>query len=71
VQTFERAGLLRSCRGPRQACGATFPGPTVALPAVFEIDHILGRGVEFDEARVIRAGGSDHFPVFATFSVKR
>lgn len=71
VQAFEKAGFRRACRSPRQKCGATFPGPTYVLPAVFEIDHILGRGVEFGAARVIREGGSDHFPVFATFEISR
>jgi endonuclease/exonuclease/phosphatase (EEP) superfamily protein YafD len=71
VQTFEKAGFLRSCRSPSQQCGATFPGATCVWPAVFEIDHILGRGVEFGAARVIREGGSDHFPVYATFAVTR
>ena len=67
IQTFEKAGFLRSCRIPNQECGATFPGATYVLPAVFEIDHILGRGVEFGTARVIKEGGSDHYPVYATF----
>lgn len=71
VQTFEKAGIRRACRSPQQQCGATFPGATYVWPAVFEIDHILGRGVEFRAARVIGKGGSDHFPVFAAFTVAR
>jgi endonuclease/exonuclease/phosphatase (EEP) superfamily protein YafD len=37
----------------------------VKLPAVFQIDHILGRGVCFWRGAVLRAGGSDHYPVTA------
>lgn len=71
VRNFEKAGFRRSCRIPNQECGPTFPGATSVLPAVFEIDHILGRGVEFRAARVIREGGSDHYPVYATFSLAK
>ena len=70
IQTFEVAGFRRSCSSPRQQC-STFPGPTYFLPAVLEIDHILGRNVEFEEARVIREGGSDHFPVFAKLRLSK
>ena len=69
LSTLEKAGFAHSCRGSTE-CGATFPGATSFTPAVFEIDHILGRGVTFRSGRVIRDGGSDHFPVFAEFIIK-
>jgi len=47
-------------------CWGTFPGPALpAAPAIFRIDHITGRGVEFAHARTVRSGGSDHYPVMA------
>lgn len=67
VKTLEDAGFARACAVKDQRCGPTFPGATYFAPAIFEIDHVLGRGVTFESARVIREGGSDHFPVFATF----
>jgi len=51
------------------SCGPTFPGATSMLPAVVEIDHILGRGVRFISAKVIKGGGSDHYPVSAVFQI--
>lgn len=67
MKTFDGAGLTSSCAGhDNTRCGATFPGPAVPkLPAVFQIDHILGRGVCFSRGAVLRAGGSDHYPVTA------
>lgn len=67
MKTFERSGLTSSCAGhDNTRCGATFPGPAVPkMPAVFQIDHILGRGVCFSRGAVLRAGGSDHYPVTA------
>jgi endonuclease/exonuclease/phosphatase (EEP) superfamily protein YafD len=69
IETFQAGGYVRSCGAPSSDCGATFPGATSALPAVLEIDHILGRGVSFESARVARGGGSDHFAVYAEFRV--
>lgn len=67
LKAFAKAGFLHSCDGPDAACGNTWPGATSALPAVVEIDHILGRGLTFGSARVVREGGSDHFPVVTRF----
>ncbi|MGA9519938.1 MAG: endonuclease/exonuclease/phosphatase family protein [Myxococcaceae bacterium] len=69
MRLFAEAGYRRSCELPEQRCGPTFPGATSAFPAVWEVDHILGRDVRFESARVIKAGGSDHYPVFATFTL--
>ncbi len=69
MRLFAEAGFRRACELPNHRCGPTFPGATSMLPAVWEIDHILGMGVRFDSARVIKSGGSDHFPVFATFTL--
>ncbi len=67
IGVLAQAGYRRACDVPNHRCGPTFPGATSVLPAVWEVDHILGRRVRFESARVIREGGSDHFPVFATF----
>jgi endonuclease/exonuclease/phosphatase (EEP) superfamily protein YafD len=71
VKTFKKAGFLLACECTDAKCGATFPGATSLIPAVWEIDHILGRGVSFKSARVIHGGGSDHFPVYATFAIAK
>ncbi len=42
-----------------------------AVPAVVQIDHILGRGLTFSGAKVVRSGGSDHYPVRAFFDFKK
>jgi endonuclease/exonuclease/phosphatase (EEP) superfamily protein YafD len=65
------AGLQRACEtAVENHCGSTWPGPAIPLvPAAFEIDHILGRGVQFLRAQVIKQGGSDHFPVLAVFQL--
>jgi endonuclease/exonuclease/phosphatase (EEP) superfamily protein YafD len=34
-----------------------------------EIDHILGRGLTFQEAAVLYEGGSEHFPVQTRFDL--
>ncbi len=70
LQTFFQAGYRHACEIEEEDCGATFPGATYKLPAVFEIDHVLGRGVRFTSARVIDEGGSDHYAVTATFRLE-
>jgi endonuclease/exonuclease/phosphatase (EEP) superfamily protein YafD len=59
------AGWSRGCLLPTSSCGATFPGPVVSWPAVFQVDHVLARGLTFLSAGTVRAGGSDHYPVAA------
>ncbi|MFE8604772.1 endonuclease/exonuclease/phosphatase family protein [Archangium violaceum] len=70
MKAFAAAGFTHSCDGAKASCGNTWPGANTALPAVVEIDHILGRGLTFSEARVLRSGGSDHFPVRALFEFR-
>lgn len=67
MKALGKGGFTLACAIPAQECGPTYPGATSILPAVFQVDHILGRGVAFSEARVVKDGGSDHFPVFARF----
>lgn len=67
LMKFEKAGWKRGC----SFCGATFPGPKEPWPAVFTIDHVYARGLEFIDAKTIRAGGSDHFPVAAKLTLQR
>lgn len=63
------AGFSNACHALASRCGATWPGRAVPVPAVIRIDHILGRGVEFQQAVVLNSGGSDHYPVAARFAV--
>jgi endonuclease/exonuclease/phosphatase (EEP) superfamily protein YafD len=70
LATMQRAGWVRACDAAQQArCSPTWPGPSLPWPAVFEIDHVLGKDLDFQEARTVRGGGSDHFPVVATFTL--
>lgn len=69
LKAFAAAGFTHACDGPEAACGNTWPGANTALPSVVEIDHILGRGLSFSRARVLRSGGSDHYPVRAFFDL--
>ncbi|WP_395837285.1 endonuclease/exonuclease/phosphatase family protein [Archangium violaceum] len=71
MKAFAAAGFVHSCDGPKASCGNTWPGANTALPSVVEIDHILGRGLTFSEARVLRSGGSDHYPVRAFFGFEQ
>ena len=68
MRMFAASQFNHSCEksGSRQ-CGATYPAHLEWVPATFEIDHILGRGINFRAAQVIRSGGSDHYPVQASF----
>nr|WP_260173967.1 endonuclease/exonuclease/phosphatase family protein [Nocardioides albus] len=49
-----------------QGFGLTFPS---AFPVV-QLDHVLGRGAEVRELRVLPRSGSDHRPVVARVSVR-
>jgi len=61
-------GYTHACEQAKiSTCGATYPGATSILPAILEIDHILGRGLKFYKASTITGGGSDHYPVTAQF----
>lgn len=64
LAALEDAGWTRACAVTGD-CSATFPGPAMPWPAVFAIDHVYVRGLGVTEARTVRAGGSDHFPVMA------
>ena len=44
ISSLVGSGFQRACEIPAASCGATYPGATSLWPAVFEIDHILGRG---------------------------
>ena len=70
VRVLVDAGFALACKGERARCGGTWPGATSPLPAVFAIDHVLGKRVTFTDARVIKAGGSDHYPVAARVSAR-
>jgi endonuclease/exonuclease/phosphatase family metal-dependent hydrolase len=71
IELFKQKGIERSCdKALIKNCGSTFPGATSWIPAVFEIDHILGRNIQFQLAKVIKGGGSDHYPVYAKIVVK-
>lgn len=69
LNTLQDAGFTDACHTRRSRCGPTFPGHVVPLPALFRVDHILGRGVSFTDTAVLQAGGSDHYPVAARFRI--
>lgn len=65
IALLASAGFADACSASGARCGATWPGAVVPLPALFRIDHILGRGLAFTATAVLDAEGSDHFPVAA------
>lgn len=66
LSLFAQVGFTNACEVRDNLCGASWPGAAVpSWPALFRIDHILGRGVRFADAAVLEAGGSDHFPAVA------
>ncbi|MBL8913321.1 MAG: endonuclease/exonuclease/phosphatase family protein [Archangium sp.] len=65
MRALARAGWERGCILPDSSCTPTFPGAVVAWPAVFTIDHVLARGLDFESTNTVRGGGSDHYPVAA------
>ena len=70
IKFLRDKGYRHSCVKVRfSQCGGTYPSATY-LPAVVEIDHILGRGIKFTGAKVTKQGGSDHYPVSATFTLE-
>ncbi len=69
MKALSQAGYAFACAAPHSECGNTWPGGNSAWPAVSEIDRILGRRLSFSSARVVKGGGSDHFPVWAAFRV--
>jgi endonuclease/exonuclease/phosphatase (EEP) superfamily protein YafD len=71
LRALRDAGWLHACTGEGARCGGTWPGSTSPMPALFEIDHVLGRGLAFRDARVVKDGGSDHFAVLTSFTVLR
>lgn len=70
LKVLSDAGFSRGCDQPKSSCSATFPGPANPWPAVFQVDHVFARGLSFVQARTLRAGGSDHFPVSASLGVE-
>ncbi|MEW5848218.1 MAG: endonuclease/exonuclease/phosphatase family protein [Myxococcota bacterium] len=70
LEVLRGAGFQEACSGPL-SCGPTWPGANSPWPAVVQIDHILGRGVSFSNARTVRGGGSDHLAVTAELAALR
>jgi endonuclease/exonuclease/phosphatase (EEP) superfamily protein YafD len=70
LRALEKAGWARGCSVRGASCTPTFPGAVVAWPAVFLIDHVYARGMDFTDARTLRTGGSDHFPVTARLKAR-
>jgi len=70
VQEFKNHGFKLACEQAKiEDCGPTYPGATMIWLAIVEIDHILGKGVSFHSASVLKQGGSDHYPVMASFKL--
>jgi len=61
------AGFEDACLQPHSRCGPTWPAAVIYWPAAVQIDHILGRGIEFRQTAVLEADGSDHYPVATRF----
>lgn len=69
LAALSEAGFHRGCGALSARCGPSFPGLVVTRwPAVFTIDHVYARGLEFTMSKTLRAGGSDHLPVVAAFA---
>ncbi|NTX61736.1 endonuclease/exonuclease/phosphatase family protein [Myxococcus sp. CA051A] len=66
MKAFASADFQHACEGPGESCGSTWPGAASVLPAIVEIDHILGRRITLSDAKVLRNGGSDHDAVRAS-----
>ena len=64
MDVLARAGFRNACR----RCGSTWPGPASSWPAIAQVDHILVRDLAAVDARVVKGGGSDHYPVTASFA---
>ena len=63
-------GFKNSCDLEPGGCQKTWPATFSPLPAGFRFDHILGRNIVFVSGKVVEAGGSDHYPVTAHFSLR-
>ena len=71
TETTQEVKLLQIGHSPDPDDAFMFYGygsGKVTIPG-FEIDHVLGRGVVFRDARVVKDGGSDHFAVVTSFHV--
>jgi endonuclease/exonuclease/phosphatase (EEP) superfamily protein YafD len=69
VKRLREAGFAVACDIEGERCGATYPGGTSSWPALFQVDHILGRGLRFLRAEVRSEGNSDHYPIVAEFAL--
>jgi endonuclease/exonuclease/phosphatase (EEP) superfamily protein YafD len=69
VKRLRDAGFAVACDIDGERCGGTYPGGTSLWPAVFQVDHILGRGLRFHRAEVRSEGSSDHYPIVAEFTL--
>ena len=69
IEVFTAAGFVNPCDTPGDRCGATWPGAASRWPAVLQIDHAFGRGLQFLSASVVKRGGSDHYPLLVRFEV--
>jgi endonuclease/exonuclease/phosphatase (EEP) superfamily protein YafD len=71
ILALAKKGFQSACTTASAACGATWPGASSSWPALIQIDHIFGVGVVFTAARVFKGGGSDHYPIAASFRLDR
>lgn len=69
LRRIRNAGFERACAAPQSECGATYPAHASFWPALFQVDHVLGRGLHFRSAAVLAQGSSDHYPIVAGFEL--
>ena len=69
LSLLDEKGFTNSCVIETETCEKTWPAFVRVLPAAFRFDHILGRNLNFVSSEVVRAGGSDHYPVAARFTL--
>jgi len=68
-KVLEKAGFESACNARSASCGGTWPGATSSWPAIFQVDHVLGRNLRFLYAGVEKRGGSDHYPLHVGFQI--
>ena len=63
MEIFKKHGFSSACQTKDARCAGTFPANKYLLPAVFQVDHILGKGLKFRDTKRHKGGSSDHYPV--------
>ena len=70
MKVLKKNGFSSACLTKGARCAGTFPANEFFLPAMFQIDHILGKGLKFRDTKRHKGGGSDHYPVSTTMVLR-